>query len=125
MKQYLNFRYSFEILMGILVLGSIAGVLITFSLGHYITPTIILADGIIFFNLCYFGLKDKLWAKHILFWIGLVISFHLFFSLFFAITPPKVLGELFMPLYLTSFIIFSILTWKYATSNRLFSKSIS
>ena len=121
MKQYLNYRYSLEMFMGLLALASVVAMLLSFTMGHYITPTIILADGIIFFNLCYFGCQDKIWAKYILFWTGVVISAHLFFSLFFAITPPKILGEAFFLVYVPSFMLFTFLTWHYARANQLFS----
>jgi hypothetical protein len=102
----------------------IFAVLYTFILGrHYIIPTAILADVVILANLAFFGIQGRKWAQYFLFWLLALLCAHTFFALFWARTPPEVLGSAFLPLYLSVCLLSGVLAWQYAGSNQLFQHS--
>jgi len=121
MSYKLTENYSLEWLATLITLAGVISVFYTFIIGkHYIIPTAILIDSIIFFNLAFFGFKDKLWAKYVLFWIFTAIFCHTFFSLFWAKTPKLVLGELFFPVYILVCMVTGFLSIQYARANLLY-----
>ncbi len=121
MSYKLTENYSLEWLATLITLAGVISVFYTFIIGkHYIIPTAILIDSIIFFNLAFFGFKDKPWAKYVLFWIFTVIFCHTFFSLFWAKTPKLVLGELFFPVYIVVCMVTGFLSIQYARANLLY-----
>lgn len=95
-------------------------VLYQFIVGkHYIIPTALLCVCIIFGNLGRYGLADRVWAKHILFWLSVILSALLFFGCFYAQTPKVVLGAAFLPVFIALFLLFAFLTFQYQRSNKL------
>lgn len=87
----------------------------TFAIGkHYVIPTALLGGAIILANLGYYGLRDKLWARSIFFWIAVVICAHTFFALFWARAPRELLGQGFFPVYGCVCVLFGYLASIYA-----------
>jgi hypothetical protein len=73
-------------------------------------------------NIARAGFRDNTLAKQILFWLGVLLTCHAFFALFWASKPREMLGSMFYPVYGTCFIVFAFLSWQYARHNRIFSK---
>jgi len=122
MKKYISLDHSLEIVAASISVAGMLGVLQTFIIGkHFVIPTILLALTISFGNLARFGFAGSAFAKHILFWIGFLITCHTFFALFWAKTPRGVLGGAFLPVYSGIFVVFAFLSWQYAKRNRLFA----
>jgi len=122
MKKWFSLEYSLDTVAALLAVAGFFGVLQTFIIGkHFVIPTMLLAVTVLFANLARFGYRDKPLAKHILFWVGFLISCHTFFALFWAKTPREMLGDAFMPVYGGLFVVFSLLSWQYARRNRIFS----
>lgn len=120
-RKWFSLQYSLETVAAILAIAGLAGVLQTFIFGrHFVIPTLILASTILFANLAIFGYRDNAFAKNMLFWLGTLITCHTFFALFWAKTPRELLGDAFLPVYGSTFVIFALLTWQYARRNRLF-----
>jgi len=121
MSYKLTENYSLEWLAALITLSGVISILYTFIIGkHYIIPTAILVDSIIFFNLAFFGFKDKLWAKYVLFWVFTAVCCHTFFALFWAKTPKLALGELFFPVYILVCVVTGFLSMQYARANLLY-----
>jgi small-conductance mechanosensitive channel len=77
MKRLLSIEYGLEGLAALLSLLAVMGVLHTFVIGqHFVIPTLILLMAVLFGNLARFGLNDQRWAKHLLFWVFLILAFH-------------------------------------------------
>lgn len=123
MKDKFALRYSLDLVAAAVAIAAIAGVIESFVIGqHFVIPTGILLIAILFGNLARFGFRDAIWAKHILFWFGVVVTCHTFFALFWAKTPRELLGSAFLPFYGASCIAFAYLSWRYAAINRIFAK---
>ena len=121
MKDKLSLKYSMELVATLITVVALLGVLQTFIIGkHYVIPTAILLMAVLFGNLARFGYRDRPWAKHLLFWIGFMISSHTFFALFWAARPRQILGGAFLPVYGALFVVFAFLAWQYARRNELF-----
>ena len=121
MRKWLSLEYSLDTVAAILAFAGFAGVLQTFIIGkHFIIPTMLLAVTMLFANLARFGYRNNAFAKNTLFWLGVLITCHAFFALFWAKTPRDLLGGAFLPVYGSTFVIFALLTWQYARQNRLF-----
>ena len=121
MKKWFSLQYSLDTVAAIVAVAGLAGVLQTFIIGkHFVIPTMILAATILFANLARFGYRDNPFAKNTLFWFGVLATCHAFFALFWAKTPREMLGEAFLPVYGSAFVVFALLTWQYARRNRLF-----
>lgn len=124
MKKLFSIEHSLELLATLFALGALLGVLQTFIIGkHFVIPTMILLVAIIFGNLARFGANGERWAKHVLFWIFFLMAAHAFMALFWAATPRKLLGDMFLPVYGAAFVLLSALCWLYAGRNRLFGNS--
>lgn len=116
-----NTSHSLDYLFLVIAALHGIGTIYTFAFeGHYVIPSILFFNGILFGHLAYFGLKGKALAKIIMFWLSVALSAHLFFALFFAITPPKLLGALFYPVYGTAFILMAAMSVQYLRRNQLF-----
>ena len=102
MKKLLSIGNSLEALATLCALGALLGVLQTFIVGkHFVIPTMILFLAFVFGNLARFGLRGERWAKHVLFWLFLLLTCHAFFALFWAgeARPGALFGAAFYPLY--------------------------
>lgn len=125
MKRLLSIEYSLEGLAALFSLLAAIGVLHTFILGkHFVIPTLALLLAIVFGNLARFGLTDQRWAKHVLFWLFLLLVFHALFALVWAgdARPGQLLGTAFYPAYGGFAVIVGTLTAIYAKRNSLFGK---
>jgi hypothetical protein len=71
-------------------------------------------------NLAWFGLHKAKWAKLINFWCGFLLSAHCFFALFWSVKYRAILGEQFELVLVPLTLFLSVLTWLYATNNKLF-----
>jgi hypothetical protein len=123
MKQLFSLRYCLEGLAVLVAIAAGVGVLHTFVLGrHFVIPTLILLLATLFGNLARFGLKDQRWAKHMLFWIFLLLAFHALFALVWArdARPGQLLGEAFYPIYAGFALGVGTLCFLYARRNALF-----
>lgn len=123
MSRILSFKHSLELVAALVCVAALAGVLQTFIIGkHYVIPTMILFLAVLFGNLARSGYRGQAWAKHVLFWIFFVLTFHLFFALFFAARPREILGSAFMPVYGALFVVFGLLVFQYGRRNELFRR---
>jgi len=123
MPRILSFKHSLEFVAALVCVAALAGVLQTFIVGkHYVIPTMILFLAVLFGNLARSGYRGQAWAKHVLFWIFFVLTFHLFFALFFAARPREILGSAFMPVYGVLFAVFGLLVFQYGRRNELFRR---
>lgn len=117
----LSLKYSMELIVSLLTLVALLGVLQTFLVGrHFIIPTVILTIAVILGNLARYGYRDQSWAKHMLFWFGLIFTLHAFFALFWAKTYRELLGGAFEYVCAAIVVIMAVLTWQYARRNALF-----
>jgi hypothetical protein len=122
--QRLSLRYSMEFIVSLLTLASIAGVVQTFVIGkHFIIPTVILTIGVILGNLAVYGYRDRPWAKHMLFWFGVIFTSHAFFALFWAKAYRELLGASFEYVCAAIVAIMAFVTWQYARRNALFGNT--
>jgi hypothetical protein len=112
-----------EYIVSLLALAALSGVVQTFVVGkHFIIPTGILTIAVILGNLAAYGFRDQLWAKHILFWFGLILTLHAFFALFWAKAYRELLGGAFEYVCAAVVAIMAVLTWQYARRNALFRR---
>lgn len=122
MSRLVSLKYTFDHLAALVALGSIAGVVETFIVGkHYLIPTAILVMAVFFGNLARYGYRDQAWAKNMLFWIGVVLNFHVFFALFWSKMYRTILGDAFEYLFAPLTVILVFLVWQYAKQNALFT----
>jgi hypothetical protein len=122
-RDKLSLKYSFEWLFAALTVAAAAGVLQTFLIGrHFIIPTIIATLGVISGNLSWYGMRDHLWAKHVLFWSGALLTGHGFFALFWAKRYRELLGSAFEPVCAVLTLVLAFLVIQYARRNRLFTR---
>jgi hypothetical protein len=121
MKKPFSLQYSLDTVAAILAIAGLGGVLQTFIIGrHYIIPTLLLCATLLLGNLARYGYRDNPFAKNTLFWLGVLLTCHCFFAVFWAETPRQFLGGAFLPVYGSAFVIFALLTWQYSRRNRLF-----
>jgi len=117
----LKLQHGLDWFLALCALTGFLAVLQTFIIGkHYIIPTIILLITVLFGNLAWYGFKQARWANYFNFWLGFIVTAHLFFALFWAKTPRKLLGDVFEPVAIILTIIMFALTWFYARKNKLF-----
>lgn len=120
MKDRLSLKYSLEGVATLITVVALLGVLQTFIIGkHYVIPTAILFLAVLFGNLARFGYRDEPWAKHMLFWIAVMICVHTFFALFWAARPREIFGDVFLPVYGIVCVVFGFLAWQYQKKNEL------
>ncbi len=120
MKKLLTLKHSLELLAAIIAVAAFLGVLQTFIIGrHFVIPTIILVLAVLFGNLARSGVNGERWAKQVLFWVFFIAASHIFFALFWAVTPREFLGDAFLFVYGGVFLTLSFLTWQYAKNNEL------
>ncbi|MBT8084279.1 MAG: hypothetical protein KJN72_03570 [Woeseia sp.] len=121
MKKLLSLEYGLDILLALIALLASLAVVQTFIVGkHYIIPTMILVLAVLTGNLARFGFRDHSWAKHINCWIGVVLTFHMFFALFWSKRYREILGDAFELVVGAAFVALLFVTISYARRNRLF-----
>ncbi|MGB5245653.1 MAG: hypothetical protein WBM54_11580 [Woeseia sp.] len=120
MKKLLSLNYALDTLLAAIALLAAVAVIQTFVVGkHYIIPTMILTFAVLCGNLAHYGFRDLRFAKHINFWIGVLLTSHLFFALFWSKKYREVLGEAFLYVVGAAFVVLLFLTISYARRNRL------
>ena len=121
MKSKLSLGYSLDWVSALFCIGALLGVLQTFIIGrHFLIPTMILLVAVLFGNLARFGFRDRTWAKHVLFWLGFVLTCHVFFALFWAQKYREILGTSFEYVFGALTLALAYLVWQYAKRNRIF-----
>lgn len=124
MRAKLSLAYSMEFVAATLAALAGMAVLHTFLIGrHFIIPTMILALAILLANLARYGYQDRDWAKHVLFWFGVILGSHAFFALFWAKAYRRILGASFEVVCAVIVLIMVFLVWQYARRNRLFARA--
>lgn len=112
MKHWLTLANSFDLIFAALAVVGALAALQTFVIGqHYIIPSVILVVTVVLGNLARFGLGNRAWAKHILFWSGFLFTAHAFMALFFSRRYREILGDAFEPVCGAVFLLFAFLTW--------------
>ena len=118
MNKVFSLKYSLDTVAALLAVAGFIGVLQTFIIGkHYIIPTMLLTVTVLLGNIARAGYRDNALAKRILFWLGVLLTCHAFFALFWAQTPRELLGAAFYPVYGICFVVFGYLTWQYPGRN--------
>lgn len=121
MNKKLSLQHSLDLVAMVITVVAFVGVLQTFIIGkHFIIPTMLLFFCVLFGNFARFGLQGRAWAKQILFWIFFLFTSHVFFALFWAKKYREVLGDSFVWLFASIFIVFAFLLFKYAQKNGIF-----
>lgn len=121
MKRLFSLKYTFDHLAALVAVGAVIGVVQTFVVGkHYLIPTMILVLAVLFGNLARYGYRDQAWAKVVLYWIGVILNFHVFFALFWSVKYRAILGEAFEYLFAPLTLVLAFLLWQYAKRNDLF-----
>ncbi|GAB3112299.1 hypothetical protein [Pseudomaricurvus hydrocarbonicus] len=120
MEKTLNFSNTLDWFMAALAVIVGVAVLQTFILGqHYIIPTVLLVLTVLLGNLAWYGLHQAAWAKRVNFWCGLLLTAHFFFALFWSKKYRELLGDQFEWVCAAAVLVVGLLTWLYATKNRL------
>ena len=120
MKNLFSLEHSLDLAAVIVAIAALLGVMQTFIIGqHFVIPTMALVLAVFFGNLARSSLRGERWAKHVLFWIFFIATCHAFFALFWAKTPREILGETFLYVYGTAFVVLAILCWQYARKNEI------
>ena len=122
MRKLTSLAYSLETLASLFAIGALAGVAQTFVIGqHFVIPTMILLLVFLFGNLARFGYRDQRWAKHLLFWLFLLMVCHALFALVWAgdFRPGQFFGAAFYPLYGGFALIVGGLCFDYARRHSL------
>lgn len=120
MKNVFSLKNSMEIIASLIAAGAFLQVVYQFAIeGHYLIPTVILFVCVVFGNLARHGFRGALWAKHMLFWFGFIITWCVFFGIFFAVTPRTLLGGAFEVVFIALFLFLAFLTLQYRTKNNL------
>ena len=121
MKRLFSLKYTFDHLAALVAAGAVIGVVQTFVIGkHYLIPTAILVLAVLFGNLARYGYRDQAWAKVVLYWIGVILNFHVFFALFWSVKYRAILGEAFEYVFAPLTLVLAFLVWQYARRNELF-----
>ena len=120
MKKAFALEYSMETLCVLLTVLSGTAVLHQFLIGkHFIIPTAILIVPLITGNVARYGYRNQRWAKYLAFWIGVLMTCHWFFALFYAQTLRAVLGASFEPVAAVITLLLAFLSAQYFRRNQL------
>ena len=120
MRKAFTLQYSLETVCVLLTLLGIAAVLHQFIIGrHFIIPTALLIMPLVTGNVARHGYADRLWAKHVAFWIGVLLTCHWFFALFWAQTMRRMLGGAFEAVAVAITLVLAYLTFQYRRRNAL------
>ena len=120
LRKAFTLKYGLEtVLVLVTVLGMLA-VLHQFVIGkHYIIPTVLLIPTLFAGNVARHGYRDRLWAKHTAYWIGVLLTAHWFFAIFYSQTPKAALGAAWEPVAIAVTVLLAWLTWQYRRRNAL------
>lgn len=120
MRKILSLNYGLDTVLSTISVLSAAAVVQTFVIGqHYIIPTMLLVLAVFTGNLALYGFQDHRWAKVVNFWIGVVLSGHFLFALFWSKRYREILGGSFEVVTGGVFVLLAVLTVLYARRNRL------
>ena len=120
MKSALSLRNTWDLFAILAALLAFASAMNQFIVGkHYMIPTAILVFTVFFGNLARAGLRGDRWAKHVLFWFGVLMTCMAFMGIFMAGAPKEALGSLFLPVWVAMFLVVAWLTWQYKSKNGL------
>lgn len=120
MSKAFSLKYSLETVCVLLTALGIVAVLHQFIVGkHFIIPTLILVLPLLTGNVARHGYRDRAWAKHVAFWIGVLLTAHWFFAIFWAQTLRRLLGDAFEPLAIAITLLLAFLTFQYRRRNAL------
>lgn len=119
----ISLAHGLDWLLAICAFAGFLAVLQTFIIGkHYIIPTVLLLPTVLLGNFAWYGLQQVKWAQHVNFWIGFIVTSHIFFAVFWAKTPREILGSAFEPIAILLTLLMLVLTWFYASKNQLFKR---
>lgn len=120
MRRAFTLRYSLETVCVLLTLLGLSAVLHQFIVGrHFIIPTALLVLPLITGNVARHGYRNEPWAKHVAFWIGVLLTCHWFFALFFAQTLRRLLSGAFEAVAIVMVLLLAYLTYQYRRVNAL------
>ena len=120
MKNALALKNSWDLIAVLVAVLTFAMAMYQFVIGqHYMIPTMWLLWTVLFANLARYGLRGAPWAKHMLFWYGFLMSCMAFMGIFMAGEPKKILGGLFLPVWIAGFLLVVYLTWQYKRRNEI------
>jgi len=121
MIKKISLKHGVDWLLALCAFIAFLAVLQTFLIGkHYIIPTGLLVVAVLFGNLAWYGLQQARWANYVNFWVGFILTAHVFFAIFWAKTPRAILGDAFEPVAIILGLVMLVLTWCYARRNGLF-----
>lgn len=122
MNRLFSLKCSMELFAIVIASCAVIGVLYTFIIGkHFVIPTLILIVAVLFGNLAYYGYKQQLWAKYLLFWFGVIFNCYTFFALFWAKKFREILGGSFEIIWTPMVVVTVFLLYHYVKKNELFS----
>lgn len=117
----LSLRHSLATVIALAAVVLLLGVLQTFIVGkHYLIPTGLLIFALLSGNIARYAFQEQPWAQHTAFWIGVLLTCHMFFALFWSVKYRQLLGAAFEPVAIVLTLVLAYLTWQYARRNRLF-----
>ncbi|MEX2257353.1 MAG: hypothetical protein WD672_01470 [Woeseia sp.] len=117
-----SLRHSLATVIALVAGALLFGVLQTFIFGkHYLIPTGLLVFALLSGNIARYAYRGKPWAQHTAFWIGVLLTCHIFFALFWSVQYRRMLGAAFEPVAIVVTLVLAYLTWQYARRNKLFS----
>ena len=121
MGNILSLRNTWDLIAVLIAVATfLVAVSSEFYIGqHYMRPTMVLLFTVLFGNFARHGLRGERWAKHVLFWFGFLMSCMAFMGIFFAQRPKVLLGDLFLPVWITLFLLVAWLTWQYKRKNNI------
>lgn len=120
-RNLLSLKNSMDSVALLIAAAAFVAVLQSFIIGrHYIIPTAILCLAVLFGNLARYGFQGQRWAKHILFWLGSILTLHFFFALFWSKRYREWLGDAFEPVCGVLVLLLAFLVFQYAKKNELF-----
>ncbi len=117
----LSLRYSLATVIAVVAGALLLGVLQSFVFGrHYLIPTGLLIFALLSGNIARYAFREQPWAQHTAFWIGVLLTCHMFFALFWSVQYRRMLGAAFEPVAILVTVVLAYLTWQYARRNKLF-----
>ena len=119
-RKAFTLKYGLETVLLLVTLLLLAAVLHQFVIGrHYIIPTVLLIPALFTGNVARHGYRDRAWAKATAFWLGVLLTCHWFFAIFFSQTPRAWLGAAWEPVAIAITLLLAWLTWQYRRRNDL------
>lgn len=120
MNNAFSLKNAWDLIAILIAVLAFGGAMYQFVIGkHYMIPTMYLFWTVFFGNLARYGMRGERWAKHILFWFGFLMSCMGFMGIFFAQALRERLDALFLPVWISGFLVVAFLTWQYRRRNEL------